>query len=134
MEHPALTPFEIMDKALAARDVPAWKSAWHPEGWAENLVGPSGLAGSSAARQVKADGWRMVPTAAPISIEDSEHVWVVPVGIVAPDGRTLDALFTVVEQHEQGARVVGAGENPEQVKALALRLVHGQPLAPPSAE
>ena len=83
MEHPALTPFEIMDKALAARDVPAWKSAWHPEGWAENLVGPSGLAGSSAARQVKADGWRMVPTAAPISIEDSEHVWVVPVGIVA---------------------------------------------------
>lgn len=134
MNHPALTPFEIMDKALAARDVPAWKSAWHPQGWAENLVGPSGLAGSSAARQVKADGWRMVPTSEPQSIAGSEHVWVVAIGIVSPDGRTLDALFAVVEQRDDAVHVVGAGEKPDEVHALAMRLVEGKPLAPPRGE
>ena len=68
------------------------------------------------------------------AIAGSEHVWVVAIGIVSPDGRTLDALFAVVEQRDDAVHVVGAGEKPDEVHALAMRLVEGKPLAPPRGE
>ncbi|TNE86338.1 MAG: hypothetical protein EP330_21590 [Deltaproteobacteria bacterium] len=128
---PQLAPFHEMAEAIASRDIPRFKAAWHPEGWDHNLVGGSGLSGEAVAGQAKSEGWRLVPDPDTLAKHTEGPAWIVRAGVVAGDGRQVDAVHAVLVSHGGRWVVLGAGENPEQVMALADRAVHGKPFAPP---
>ncbi len=53
--------FDAMDKALAGSDADAFAALWHPEGFAANLVGSSGLSGRQVYGQGSRKGWFLKP-------------------------------------------------------------------------
>lgn len=129
-EAPQLKPFTELAEATAARDIPRFQAAWHPEGWGANLVGGSGLSGAGVAKQVKSEGWKLVPDPATLAPHADGGAWVVRCAVVLPDGRTVDAVHAVVVAHGDGFAILGAGESADEAFALADRAATGKPLAP----
>lgn len=124
-----LTPFDEMKAAFAERDMARFEAAWHPKGWSTNLVGSSGLSGQGMAGQIKREGWMLRPDESTLAKHTAADVYVVRCDVVKDD-KAIDSVYAALGQHEGKWVVVGAGENLEEVNALAERLAEGKPLAP----
>ncbi|MCO4743375.1 MAG: thrombospondin type 3 repeat-containing protein [Proteobacteria bacterium] len=114
----ALVPFSKLARAVARTSPEEAQNAFTAAGWAENLVGSSGLRGSGIYAQASRSKWSLVPTALPLMI--GTDVALVPCSVeLIADGRALGTVTAVIVQVESGWRILGVGENEAQVKALA---------------
>lgn len=121
--------FDRMEQALRNKDENAFKAEWHPEGYGKNLVGGSGLSGSSVFRQGSREGWYMKADFSKLS--KMEDVSIVPCGIWSWEkNKSMDEVTAAVVGHGGKLVVLGAGEDIEQVRALAKRFLSKAPLAP----
>lgn len=129
----ALAPIAEMRAAVEDRDIARYQAAWLPKGWSSNLVGGSGLSGEAAAGQAKADGWVFRADPATLARHTEADVWVVRCDVVTLEeaGKVLDSVFAAIARHDGRYVVYGAGEDLEQVTALAGRIAAGGKLAPP---
>lgn len=113
-----IIPFSKLTIAITAKDAEAAAHAFQKDAWQTNLVGSSGLSGEAIYTQGSSSRWSLVPTAPPLMV--SPQVALVPCSIQSlDDQKELDRVIAVVVSGELGWRILGAGENEEQVRTLA---------------
>lgn len=127
--------FDAMEKAVRAGDEAAFKGGSSPEGYAKNLVGPSGLAG----REVFAQGARkrrfLKPDTTRLRVLGEGAAVVVPCEAWAREkGRAVDKVGILPVRDGERPVVLGGGEQTPEVEALADRFLKKQPPAPPAEQ
>ncbi len=121
--------FDRMEQAIRNKDENAFKAEWHPQGYGTNLVGGSGLSGSSLFKQGSYDGWYMKADFSKMS--KMEDVSIVPCGIWSWEkNKSMDEVTAAVVSRDGKPVLLGAGEDSEQVRALAKRFLSNASLAP----
>ena len=118
--------FETFRNALASKDEPAARAVWHPQGWAENLAGGSGLSGADVFRQGARKGWWLKPQTDKLRQASRSGPWIVPCLVwVESEKKAVDAVDIVVVWHEGKWLLLGGGEAGAEVDALAGRWEKG---------
>ena len=115
---PAFELFTALDASLKAKDAAATEALFTPEGWATNLAGDSGLAGSEVYAQATGKGWTLAPDPTAIATL-GEHRLIRTDVVQRADGAKLDSVWFLLTNRE-GWRILGGGEDQEQVRALAM--------------
>lgn len=122
--------FARMEEAIKASNEDLFREQWHAKGYTQNLVGGSGLAGSRVYTQGTHKKWFLKPDLS--KTREVEGVVVVPADVWSwEQERAVDHVDVVIARDGGRLVVLGAGEDPEQVDALARRFAKGEPLAPP---
>lgn len=123
--------FEALKQATAKGDEGAFKTGWHPAGWAENVVGGSGLAGEAVFRQGSRKGWYLRADAASVRAAGRQDVVIVRCDVWSTKKeKAVDEVFVVVVRHDERVVALGGGEDRDEVEALAGRFIAGGALAP----
>jgi|CXWL01.1.fsa_nt_gi hypothetical protein len=115
-------PFDAMEKGIRAGDVEAFRAAWHPAGYAHNLVGDGGVAGSDIFPEFSGRSYPKPDLMAAVSL--GEGVAVVPARIFAFREEDLqDQVDVLLVKHGDGWLVLGIGgmRSRKEVEALADR-------------
>lgn len=121
--------FDRMEAALGNSDEPSFQDVWHSEGYANNLVGDSGMDGSRVFSQGSRKGWFLKPDFTKMEKQDS--VYIVPCDIWSREkSKSVDFVYTLVVKQNDEWRVLGAGEDQAEVSALADRFLAGASLNP----
>jgi hypothetical protein len=126
-------PIEAMEKAIKARDQAQFKAQWVPAGYEANLVGGSGLPGREVYGQATGEGWFLKADVARLHQDGRDGAYLVPCLIWSWEkGRAVDEVWVLPIWDEATKRwlVLGAGEELDEVVALARRYLSKQPLAP----
>jgi hypothetical protein len=127
--------FATLEAALRAGDEAAFKAGWHPDGYTENLVGGSGVSGERVFKQGSHKQWYLKPNMSMLKSPGRCGPWIVPADIWSwRDERAVDHVDVSLIWHDGAWLILGAGEEPAEVEALARRLEAGQPLPPPPKE
>jgi hypothetical protein len=122
--------FADMERAIRESDESLFKQHWHSEGYGTNLVGGSGLEGSRVYEQGARKKWYLKPEMD--KVRTVEGVTFVPCDIWAWENeRSVDHVDVAIATVDGTPTILGAGEEPEQVDALARRFAKGEALAPP---
>lgn len=109
-----------LDAALEARDAERVRGLFLDAGWKENLFGPSGLPGVDFAAQGIAKGWALKATELSLEeIGERQIVWCKVVDRAT--GNDLDAVWVVLAPIDGGWKVLAAGEDEEEARALASK-------------
>lgn len=125
--------FERLDKALADKDEAAFKANWHSAGWEKNLVGGSGIAGRKVFSQGSRKGWFLKPDMAKLTNPGRSGPFVIPCDIWSRDkNKAVDKVWAVVAHEGKAPKILGAGEDFDEVMALARRFQDKEPLEPPA--
>ena len=127
--------FDAQEAALRGADEPAYRAGWDPRGYADNLVGGSGIAGRRVFGQGTHKGWFFKPDLRRLIQAERGGPWIVSCDVWSwKKSRTVDHVWAVLLWHAESKawRILGAGEKRAQVEALARRQKAGQPLAPPA--
>jgi hypothetical protein len=123
--------FASLEKGLREAREPLFKSGWLPESYATNLVGGSGLPGSSVYRQGTRKKWYLKPDLDALQTTGRGAPFIVPCDIWAWEkGKAVDKVHAALI-YKKGWIILGAGEKLAQVQALAKRWQEKKPLAPP---
>jgi len=118
--------FDSMQQALEQEDETLFKSQWFAEGYQNNLVGGSGLAGVDVFRQGHGR-WYLKPDMQAITQHDD--VFVVRTDIWSFEkGQAVDEVHAVIGLQDGKLLVLGAGEDTDEVDALVSRYLSGEPL------
>ena len=122
--------FSRMEEAIRGSNASLFQAQWHPQGYAENLVGGSGLPGSRVYEQGARKKWYLKPELA--KARTVEGVTIVPADVWSWErDRSVDRLDVAIVVDGGRPLVLGAGEDGSQVDALARRYAKREPLAPP---
>jgi hypothetical protein len=125
--------FDALDKALRDGDETAFSRGWHPRGYAENLVGGSGLPGRKVFKQGHRKGWVLRPDLLRLEGTGRGAPWIVPCVVWSHvKNRSVDHVHAALIWHEKRWVILGAGEKKAQVQALAQRYLEKRPLPPPA--
>ncbi len=127
---PVKSALTALTKAIEASDEAAFKRHCDDRGYEVNLVGGSGGTVKGIFEQGSRKRWGLVRHGAATHVSD--EAFIVPVDVKAfAGGKVLDQLFVLFIETDDGWRVLGAGENLADVRALCQRFDDGAPLAPP---
>jgi hypothetical protein len=132
-EQKALTPvFTAAEKGIRDLDEPRFKAQFHPEGYANNLVGGSGLSGAKTFRQGTRKSWYLRPRWAEGRSTGGDTA-LVPCEVFRwTDGKVVDRVDAALVKHQGRWLVLGGGEKRAEVEALLERWKNKQPLSPPA--
>jgi len=119
--------FDKMEQALKNGDESLFKAQWHPEGYRNNLVGGSGLAGENVFSQGNGE-WFLKPDMQAVTERDGVRIIRTDIWSFEED-RAYDEVYTAVVQQDEKFLVLGAGEAIDEVEALVDRYLSGDPLA-----
>ncbi len=118
--------FVDMENGIRKNDEELFKKHWTPAGYNSNLVGKSGLQGYRVFEQGSSKKWFLKPdysqtiTQGKIEIYQCEvYAW--------EKSRAVDEIFLAVSAEDE--KVLGGGEDLDEVKKLAERFNAGEPLA-----
>ena len=124
--------FQNMQKAIEGKDEALFKAQWHAEGFEKNLVGGSGLAGTEVFSQGSRKKWYLKPDLAK-AVAVAETASIVPCEVWAWEKeKAVDKVHILAVKVDQAWVVLGGGEKPDQVRALADRWLKKEPLPPPA--
>jgi hypothetical protein len=120
--------FDAMKEAVERSDEGLFKAQWHAEGYERNLAGGSGIPGAGVFGQGSKERWVLEPDMKSARNPlDSGDVWIVSCAVVSlVEQRTLDVVWILIAD----GKVLGGGEDREDVGALAWRWANKAPLAP----
>jgi hypothetical protein len=125
--------FQRLEKAIRDAQEPPFKQGWHPDGYAKNLVGGSGLPGASVFRQGSRKQWYLRPDLKALRTTGRGAPYLVPCDIWSwKQNRRVDHVWAALIWHGKAWVILGAGEKLEEVEALARRYQEKKPLAPPA--
>ena len=124
-------PFATIEKALRGGDEALFRSQWHADGYAKNLVGGSGNTGASMFKQGARKKWFPRPDAAKATVLADGAAVIVGCEIWSREqNKVVDRVDALVVKTATGYVLLGAGEKRAQIDALAERWLKKQPLAP----
>jgi hypothetical protein len=124
-------PFATIEKAIRGSDEALFKSQWHAEGYAKNLVGGSGNTGASMFKQGARKKWFPRPDAAQATVLAEGAAAIVGCDIWSwEQNKAVDRVDALVVKTATGYVLLGAGEKRAEIDALAERWLKKQPLAP----
>lgn len=119
------TIFADMENGIKNQDENMFKKHWHPDGYSENLVGGSGLAGNRVFEQGSRKKWFLKPNLE--KTETVDKVEIVETEIYAWErDKTVDEIHLAIAE----GKILGGGEDLSEVKSLAERFNSGQALSP----
>jgi hypothetical protein len=121
--------FDAMMEAVEGNDEVLFKAQWHAEGYEHNLVGGSGVSGSGVFRQASHGRWVIEPdmTSARNLPQQSADAWIVSCAVVSlAEQRPVDAVWILIAD----GKVLGGGEDRDDVQTLGWRWANKRPLAP----
>ncbi|MFO0746070.1 MAG: hypothetical protein U1F43_10400 [Myxococcota bacterium] len=133
----ARNALDALARAMRTNDEALARQVVDLRGWDANLVGGSGNPLASFFRQGVRKRWVPVPSWKDAAWIDApagqpRTALMVPAAIVqTEDGRESDAVHVLIVKVLDQWRVLGAGEDAAQVRALGERFVAAQDLAPP---
>jgi hypothetical protein len=118
------TIFADMEKGIKNQDENLFKKHWLNEDYEENLVGGSGLAGHRVYEQGSRKKWFLRADFA--GAETFGRVEIVPAAIYAWErDKTVDEIHLAIGD----GKVIGGGEDINEVRSLAERFNSGENLA-----
>lgn len=120
--------FADMENGIRKSDEQLFKKHWTAEGYEKNLVGGSGMTGASVFRQGSNKKWFLKPDYSKTVKQGKVEIYQCEV-YAWEQSRKVDEIFLAVSADEM--KVLGGGENLEEVKKLAERFNAGESLEPP---
>lgn len=91
---------------------------WTERGWEENRVPNSGLSGRRLFEQGARKGWYPRPDFS--KTENRGKVTIVATELWSwKKGRSVDEIYFMLVREDEGWKIVGGGEDPEEVRRLA---------------
>ncbi len=126
--------FAQLEKGLREANEPLFKSGWHAEGYANNLVGGSGLAGYKVYKQGTRKKWYLKPDFSKMQTTGRGAPFLVSCDVWSWEkGKAVDHVWAALIWDKQWV-ILGAGEKLPEVEALARRWQEKKPLAPERKE
>lgn len=121
--------FADMEKGIREKDESLFKKHWHAEGYTENLVGGSGLAGERVFEQGSRKKWFLKPDLG--KTEKVGKVTIVPAEVYAweRDKKVDEVHLAIIEEDDGSLKILGGGEDLDEVKNLAERFNEGKSLS-----
>lgn len=120
--------FADMEKGIREKDEDLFKKHWHTNGYSKNLVGNSGLSGERVFEQGSRKKWFLKPDLS--KTEKIEKVTIVPTEIYAWEReKKVDEVYLAIAENDGSLKVLGGGENLDEVKDLAERFNKGKSLS-----
>lgn len=120
--------FADMENAIKNENENLFKKHWHSEGYSENLVGGSGLSGERVFEQGSRKKW--FPKADLGKTEKVGKVTIVPAEIYAWErDKKVDEVYFAIAEDNGGLKILGGGEDLDEVKDLADRFNEGKSLS-----
>lgn len=133
--------FDAAEAAMKDGDAARFAALCDPRGLTDNLVGGSGNPLESIFEQGTRKGWRLAidPHDLPYILPGKKGVILRPVVVSDGHAKPLDRLYLLLVTSKDAAgktvyRALGAGEDRDEVHALARRYLTGAPLSPPARE
>lgn len=121
--------FADMESGIRNTDEDLFKKHWHPTGYSENLVGGSGLSGKRMFDQGSRKKWFPKPDLG--NTQKLGRVEIVPTELYNWEReRKVDEVYFAVAADSGGLKILGGGEDREEVRALAERFNAGKSLVP----
>ena len=120
--------FADLENGIRKTDEELFKKHWTTEGYNKNLGGDSGMSGSRVYEQGSRKKWFLKPDYSTTIKQGNVEIYQCEV-YAWEQSRKVDEIFLVVSAEDQ--KVLGAGENLEEVKKLAERFNAGESLGPP---
>lgn len=121
--------FADLENGIKNNDEDLFKKHWHPAAYDENLVGGSGLAGNRVYEQGSRKKWFPRP-----NLDGSQKIGrvdIVPTEIYAWErDKKVDEIYFALADDGGDLKILGGGEDPDEVKALAERFNSGKSLSP----
>ncbi|MFZ5784814.1 MAG: hypothetical protein ACOY3Y_00095 [Acidobacteriota bacterium] len=125
--------FQSLEKAIRDAQEPPFKKGWHPEGYAKNLVGGSGLPGAAVFKQGTRKQWYLKPDLKAFKTTGRGAPYLVPCDIWSwKQSKAVDHVWAALIYQGRAWVILGAGEKLEEVEALAKRYQAKKPLAAPA--
>ena len=124
--------FESMEKDIKDKEEAPFKARWQADSYEKNLVGGSGLSGSSVFSQGARKKWFLKPDLGRAKVLEDGAAVIVPCDIWAWEKqKAVDKVDLLLVKDKDGYLVLGGGEKRDQVDALASRWLKKEPLDPP---
>jgi hypothetical protein len=125
--------FQRLESAIRDAREAEFKKGWHPEGYAKNLVGGSGLPGQSVFKQGSRKQWYLKPDLKALKTTGRGAPYLVSCEIWSwKQSKAVDHVWAALIWYGKAWVILGAGEKLAQVEALARRYQEKKPLAPPA--
>lgn len=120
--------FADLENGIKNEDESLFKKHWHSEGYSENLVGGSGLAGNRVYEQGSRKIWFPKPDLS--KTEKIGKVEIVPTEIYNWEKeKRVDEIYFAIAEDSNGLKILGGGEDLDEVKSLAKRFNEGKSLS-----
>lgn len=120
--------FADLENGIRKTDEELFKKHWRAEGYDKNLVGGSGMSGSSVYKQGSRKKWFLKPDYSKTVRQGNVEIYQCEV-YAWEQSKKVDEIFLAVSTDDRKA--LGGGENFEEVKKLAERFNAGESLEPP---
>ena len=133
-------PLDAMENAIRTSDETLFKAQWHVEGYAKNLVGSAGLSGEDVFKQGSPKKWFLKPDLTQAQVLGDGAAVIVPCAVWAWEkDKSVDKVrivlvkteVKIVDKTKTVYLVLGGGEKPAPVEALANRFLRKEALEPP---
>lgn len=125
--------FASLEKGIREAQEALFKQGWHPDGYAKNLVGGSGLPGASVYRQGTRKQWYLKADLKALKTTGRGAPYLVPCDIWSwAKDKAVDHVWAALIWQGKAWVILGAGEKLAEVEALARRFQEKKPLDPPS--
>jgi hypothetical protein len=117
--------FADMENGIRKTDEALFKKHWTADGYNKNLVGGSGMSGAKLYEQGSRKKWFLKPDYSKMTKHGKVEIY--PCEVYAWEkSKSVDEIFLAVSAEDK--KVLGGGEDLEQVKKLAERFNAGEQL------
>lgn len=117
--------FKELKVALQKKQIKRFKKYWYSKGFEKNIVGPSGLSGTSVYRQGSRKVWHLKPVLRGIRWIKKEKIAILPCLIWSSRRkRAVDKIQVALIRMKTHWLVLGGGESFKEVKQLAKKYIH----------
>ena len=119
--------FADLENGIRNSNEELFKKHWTTDGYNKNLVGGSGMTGESVFRQGSRKKWFLKPDYSKTVKQGKVEIYQCEI-YAWEKSKAVDEIFLAVSADDK--KVLGGGENLDEVKNLADRFNAGEPLEP----